>query len=127
MVELHGQRVLEQVKIPGRGFAEARGHKRTVDERPGIETHAGIEPRHQRAGQQLQEDQRENEAGDPGRPSRRRLGAPRLRLAAETEHEPERIAEDEQRHAEMRGEPVLADVGAIDEAALHHVPADRAL
>ena len=55
------------------------------------------------------------------------LGGTRLRLAAETEQEPERVAEDEQRHAEMRGEPVLADVGAIDEAALHHVPADRAL
>ena len=55
------------------------------------------------------------------------LGATRLRLAAETEQEPERVAEDQQRHAEMRREPVLADIGAVDEAALHHVPADRAL
>src|SRR5919204_3750773 len=27
----------------------------------------------------------------------------------------------------MGGEPVLADIGAVDEPALHHVPAERAL
>jgi hypothetical protein len=27
----------------------------------------------------------------------------------------------------MRGQPVLADVDALDQAALHHVPAEHAL
>ncbi len=49
------------------------------------------------------------------------------RLATEPEQEPERVAEDRQRHAEMGGEPVLADIGAVHEPALHHVPAERAL
>ena len=48
VVELHGQRILEQVEIPGRGFAEAGGHEGAVDQRPGVEAHAGIEPGHQR-------------------------------------------------------------------------------
>ena len=46
---------------------------------------------------------------------------------AEPEQEPQRVAEDDDGDAEMGREPVLADVEAIDETALHHVPADGAL
>ena len=46
---------------------------------------------------------------------------------AEPEQKPERVAKDRERHAEMGGKPVLADVDAIDQPALHHVPAERTL
>ena len=69
----------------------------------------------------------EHDAPDPDRAPRVRHGARGQPLAAEAEQEPERVAEDRKGNAEMRGEPVLADIGAVDETALHHVPADGAL
>ncbi len=116
-----------RLRYQGEASPRPDGHEGAVDQRPGVEAHAGIEPGDQRASQHLHEDQREHGPGDPCRA--RDAGAARRASvrSREAEQQPERVAENEQRDAEMRGEPVLADIGTLDQPALHHVPADRAL
>src|SRR6185369_130411 len=62
-------------------------------------------------------------------PCRRRRARSRrsFALASEVEDEPQRIAEDGDGEAEMRRQSVLAHIDTGDQAALHHVPAERAL
>src|SRR4029078_6184460 len=60
------------------------------------------------------------------RPHRSQNVSPRI-STAHPEQKPKRIAEDQKRGAEMCGEAILADIGAVDQSALHHVPADCAL
>ena len=126
VIELHGERVLEQVEIPGRGFAEAARHEGAVDQRPGVVAEPCVDSGDKSARQDLEIDQREHHAGDP-----RRRGRARSRrsfaFTPEVEDEPQRVAEDGDGDAEMRRQPVLAHIDTGDEAALHHVPAERAL
>ena len=126
VVELDGQRILKQVQIPGRGLPEAGRHEGAIDERPGVVAHAGIEARNQRPRQHLHEDEGQHGARHPHgtSPAQGRGCSPGH---AKAEQEPERRAENDKSKAEMRGEPILAHIGAKVEAALHHVPAERAL
>jgi hypothetical protein len=59
-------------------------------------------------------------------PPRRRLRRAR-RIAQERQREPEHGREYQEREAEVRSQPQLRHARIVDEAALHHGPAKRAL
>ena len=67
MIELHGQRVLEE--IPPRRLVEqqARRHQRSVDQRPGVVDEPGMEARDQRAEIDLRNDEHGETGGGDGR------------------------------------------------------------
>src|SRR5581483_4077071 len=113
VVELNRKRILEGVEIPGRGLQQPVRDERAIDQGPGVVAQAGVEAGDESAGQQLQEDERKHAAGDDGWRARNRLRWLRSRLPPEREQQPERVAENRERHAEMGGEPVLADISAV--------------
>ncbi|ODR95438.1 hypothetical protein AUC69_02775 [Methyloceanibacter superfactus] len=64
VVELHRERVLEQVEIPGRGLAEPARDEGPIDQRPSVETETAVDPGHHGAREQLQIDESEHGGGD---------------------------------------------------------------
>ena len=80
-------------------------------------------PGDQAAEKDLEEDQRDDQRRR-AREAPALAGAPRRREPA---RHPQHIGEDRAGERQVDREPVLADVGALGEAARHHPPADRAL
>ncbi|ODS00853.1 hypothetical protein AUC68_12950 [Methyloceanibacter methanicus] len=124
MVELHGERVLEKIEIPGLRCAEARGDDGAVHERPGVEPEAAIDAGNQRPGQELYIDEQQDEPGN----DRRGLGSggPAMH-PSQIQDQPKRVAEDRDGDPEMGRQAILADIHPVHEAAHDHVPAQCAL
>src|SRR5262249_10209884 len=126
MIELHGERVLEQVQEPGLRFAEPARNKGAVDQWPGVVAEARVGAGNGTTSQDLEIDERQHDGADPcwgarAGPHHVSLWGPKI------EDKPERVAENGGGDTEMGGEPVLANLHTRDEAALDHVPADGTL
>ncbi len=72
MIELHGQRVLEQVAPPRRLKQQARRKQVPVHQRPGVEREPGIEAGDNAAEEDLNERQHDDGRGDAANRMRRR-------------------------------------------------------
>ena len=127
---LHGEQILEEVRPPGLKVEKPlRREEGALNERPCIVDEARPRARHESAQHDLQEEPRDQPAGGGGKPSPRfrRMGRRIPAATPEAQPRPENIGEEYEGERQMRREPVLADLRAVHEAALHHPPAKRAL
>src|SRR5260221_13642409 len=125
VIELNGGDVLEEIAPPGLQLPIALGDETAVHQREGIVGETGIEPGDEAAGEQGQEDERDNRR----RRARQQGGRqrPRRTRPEQVERCPQDRGIDDDGKAEMGDEPVLADLDAVDETALDHDPAEHAL
>ncbi len=124
MIELHRERVLEEIAPQRRVEEQARGigHEAAVDQRPSVVDEAGAQARDQRAQIDLQQGENEQRQRGGAQPQwRRERGARRDILCG-----PERGGEDAAGQGEMERQPVLRHAHPIRQPGGDHPPADRA-
>ena len=119
--ELDRRRVAGEVRGPGRDRERLGRDQAAAHQGEGRVDVTGIEP-----GREGAPDRSQRDAGDD-QAEMRAVRPARRALVRQAERQPEEKAVDREREHEMRGEPVMAHVGPVDQPALHHVPAERAL
>ena len=113
----------EREQRPAAGV-DPRGDEAVVHQRPARRDLPRVEPRDPRPHQQLagQEQRRgDTDRRQPRRPLRPRCQPPQV------ERGPHQPREQEQSRQQMRRQPEMADVGAVGEPRLDHVPPQRPL
>jgi hypothetical protein len=126
VVELHGGVILEQVAPPRVKLGVARRHDLSRHEREGVEDTAGAKSGDERTARRRDADERDEARDDVLAPAAR-LRTPRAAALEQVGRSPHGGAEQDEREAEMRGEPILAHLGAHAQAAGDHPPSHRAL
>ncbi len=125
MLELHRERIVEQIAPPWRLKEQpCRGwNQRTVDIRPGVVDLARAQARDQRTQIKLHEGQdQQSHAGDlqPRSCNRRRP-------VRQSPQRPDDACENQKRQHQMGGETILRNFHALRKPGGHHPPADDAL
>ena len=118
-MELGCDRVFQRVGDPAPAAAIVLGNQIAAHEREAVVDEAAIIAGDQRAACDGGGDQAKQQPGGERPPAGPGADA--------VEHGPDEEREDEERHAEMDGEPCRAHIGPVGEAALHHPPADQPL
>ncbi len=123
-MELHGTVILEGRR--GRGEVTRR-QEPAVHERERVVDEAGVDAGDEGPGEDSQRYEHEDRDRNP--PDTRRDSVCRDGGYGEGEGQarPDERAIDEEGEGQVRGQPVLAHLGHIDQSALHHVPAEHAL
>ena len=133
MVELHRGDILEPVQHERLQLRIAGRHETAVHQRKRVVDQPGMQPGDKPARDDRQRDETDNRLGGAAPAKAAKLRPPPLRggFSPPCANIPSAIhrvsAIDRQRQREMRDEAVLADRDAVGEAALDHVPAERAL
>ena len=104
---------------------DAVGYQPVIHQRPAVRDIAGVEPRDPGAEQQLDEQDCARDQGGFGQSGRAALTRPGE--LPEIERGPDQRGHDEQCEQQVRGQAEMADIGPVDEARHHHVPAEQAL
>jgi hypothetical protein len=120
MHELHRRHVVEEILPPRLEHQDLGRHQMPVHQGERVVGAARAQPRDHAAGERHDEDragERERGAGRPDFPARTK----------EIQRDPQRGRKDRQRNPQVRGQPEVAYARILDEAGLHHVPAERAL
>ena len=127
VIELHGRHVPEEIPPPRLEHQDLGRHDVPVHQRKRVVGEAGADARDEAAGDaSSRRPARRSRApsGAPSAPARRRA---RRRGAAATSRPTASRRRSANASAEVRGEPELRHARIVDQPALHHVPAERAL
>ncbi len=127
MVELHRRRILEEV--PEQRVEEERtlGHQPTVHQGKGVVHQPGIQPGNEGAGECGHGDEREEWPGVTAQTPKVAVVGGRGSGQKQAQRDPQDVGVDGEGEPQVGRQPILADAGIVDQAALHHVPAERAL
>ncbi|OAE37536.1 hypothetical protein A7J57_08105 [Agrobacterium tumefaciens] len=113
MDELNRLRIFEKVDPPRLLQEKIARHQRAIHQRPGIVGKAGIQPCHQRA--EINLEKTENRQQGRKAPARLFIGGIR-RMVRQSAQNPHATRKDKAGDRQMRGETILRDIGAVDEA-----------
>ena len=128
VVELHRRHVAEEILPPRLDHEDLRRNHVAVHQRERVVGEAGADAGDEAAGQRHDEDQRGDAPSAHRRAARCAAAGARARRGYSSDSaDPQHRGEDDERQPEMRGQPELRHARIVDQAALHHVPAHRAL
>lgn len=127
--ELDGGYVLEKVHVQRVVWKDQGWHQLAIHQRKGVVGESGIGAGNEPAPDDGQ--QHEHACAHRGQEQRSRpwlrLEPRWLRWRQQPERRPQDQTIDQQRRGQMGDQPVLADIGPVDHAALDHQPAETAL
>ena len=123
VMHLHGRPAFENGRKETVPVQIAFRDKVAIHQRPGVVDPACVQTGNECPEQDLHENHGQKGEAHP----RQRSAAQRRRAETGFQRQPDRITQNDEGHAQMGCQTVLADIQPVDQATGHHPPADRAL